>query len=107
MPRRSCDEQLVRLWGKYRHDCDEESIAMAKYNGPIVITGMGAVSPFGLGVEAFWSALQQGERRATTLEQGEPDDQPVLGLQVGELQLANLLGKRGLQYLRPSTQFLL
>jgi 3-oxoacyl-[acyl-carrier-protein] synthase II len=80
---------------------------MSKYDGPIVITGMGAVSPFGLGVEAVWSALQQGERRAVTVEQDGPDAQPVFGLKVGELQLANLLGKRGLQYLRPSTQFLL
>lgn len=68
-----------------------------------MITGMGAVSPFGLGVEAIWSALQQGERRAVALD----DEQSLFGLKVGALQLANLLGKRGLQYLRPSTQFLL
>lgn len=80
---------------------------MAKYDGPIVITGMGAVSPFGLGVEALWSALEQGERRGTALEQGEPGDQPVLGLKVGEWQPADLLGRRGLQYLHPSAKFLL
>ncbi len=62
---------------------------MAKYDGPIVITGMGAVGPFGLGVEAFWSALKQGERRGETLEQGEPGDQPVWGLKVGEWQPAD------------------
>ena len=82
---------------------------MANYDGPIVVTGMGAVSPFGLGVEAFWSALEQGERRGITLQQVEPGEgkQPVWGLKVGEWQPADLLGKRGLQYLRPSAQFLL
>jgi len=77
---------------------------MTKYAGPIVITGMGAVSPFGLGVEAIWSALERGERQATTVRPGE---QPVWGLEVGEWHPADLLGKRGLQYLRPSSQFLL
>ncbi|HLG76098.1 MAG TPA: beta-ketoacyl synthase N-terminal-like domain-containing protein [Ktedonobacteraceae bacterium] len=77
---------------------------MAKHDGPIVITGMGAVSPFGLGVEAFWSALKQGERPIAALEQ---DAQPVPGLKVRGWQPADLLGKRGLQYLHPSAQFLL
>lgn len=80
---------------------------MSKYDGPIVITGMGAVSPFGLGVDPIWSALRQNERLAGPLEPEREDAQPVSGLKVGALQLANLLGKRGLQYLRPSTQFLL
>ncbi|HEY3991331.1 MAG TPA: beta-ketoacyl synthase N-terminal-like domain-containing protein [Ktedonobacteraceae bacterium] len=80
---------------------------MTKYNGPLVITGMGAVGPFGLGVEAFWETLRQGERRGAMVEEGEPDTQPVFGLKVGEWQPANLLGKHGLQYLRPSARFLL
>jgi 3-oxoacyl-[acyl-carrier-protein] synthase II len=80
---------------------------MTTYSGPIVITGMGAVSPYGLGIESAWSALTQGERRATLLEQEGSDDQPVWGLPVKGLPLADILGKRGLQYLRPSTQFLL
>ncbi len=79
---------------------------MANYDGPIVITGVGAVSPFGLGVEPIWSALAKGERRGTVLEQSEPGEQPLWGLKVGEWQPADLLGKRGLQYLRPSAQFL-
>lgn len=74
---------------------------------PIVITGMGAVSPFGLGIEATWSALIRGERRAMLLEQEESGEQPVWGLPVKGLPLVDILGKRGLQYLRPSTQFLL
>jgi 3-oxoacyl-[acyl-carrier-protein] synthase II len=77
---------------------------MTKYDGPIVITGMGAVSPFGSGVKALWSALERGERRSMIVRLGEP---PVWGLAVGEWNPADLLGKRGLQYLRPSSQFLL
>jgi 3-oxoacyl-(acyl-carrier-protein) synthase len=80
---------------------------MAKYDGPIVITGTGAVSPFGLGSDAVWSALLQGERQTTVVEPTEPYKQTVLASKVGTLPFADLLGKRGLQYLRPCTQFLL
>ena len=34
---------------------------MADKREKIVITGMGAVSPIGIGVENFWSALLRGE----------------------------------------------
>ncbi len=80
---------------------------MAKYDGSIVVTGMGAVSPFGAGVEAFWSALEQGEHRGTLFAQAESGEPPVPGLRVEHWQPADLLGKRGLQYLRPGAQFLL
>lgn len=80
---------------------------MTTYEGPIVITGMGAVSSFGLGTEAVWAALQQGERRGTVIEHDPRDDQPVWGMRVEDSRLIDLLGKRGLQYLRPSTRFLL
>lgn len=80
---------------------------MTKYTGPIVITGMGAISPFGPGVEALWSALLRGERRTTLIEPGGALEQAVEGAQVGDWRPADLLGKRGLQYLRTSTQFLL
>ncbi|MBA2392569.1 MAG: AuaD protein [Ktedonobacteraceae bacterium] len=79
---------------------------MSKYNGPIVITGMGAVSPFGLGAEAVWQALEKGERRTQVLEPIGLEDQSILGSKVGEWSPADLLGKRGLQYMRPSSQFL-
>lgn len=93
---------------------------MAKYQGPIVITAMGAISPFGYGVDTLWSALKQGTRCGTPLEriwsdlqQGErpetPDQpgEPVWGMRVDSSKLVDLLGKRGLQYWRTGTKFLL
>ncbi len=80
---------------------------MTTYDGPIVITGTGAVSAFGLGTETVWSALRQGERRGTVIERDPRTEQPVWGQRVEDCGLVDLLGKRGLQYLRPSTRFLL
>lgn len=84
---------------------------MATYDGPIVITGMGAVSPWGLGVEALWTAVAQAARQPVSLpldqELDESEQQTVWGQPVGELSLADLLGRRGLQYMRPGTQYLL
>ena len=93
---------------------------MAKYEGPIVITALGAVSPFGYGTEAIWSALQRGERRGAPLEtvwsalQGgerpetaDKPGEPIWGMQVDNSQVVTLLGKRGLQYWRNGTKFLL
>lgn len=84
---------------------------MATYDGPIVITGMGAVSPWGLGVEPLWEAVAQAARRPISLsldqELGESEQRAVWGQSVGELSFADLLGRRGLQYLHPGTQYLL
>ena len=96
---------------------------MEKYDGPVVITALGAVSPFGLGAEAVWSALQQVQRQGMTtldtiwsaLEYGEwrketqrPCELPIWGMRIEEeSQLVKLLGKRGLQFCRPGTKFLL
>lgn len=84
---------------------------MATYDGPIVITGMGAVSPWGLGVEPLWEAVTQAARQPISLsldqELGESEQQTAWGQSVGELSLADLLGRRGLQYMHPGTQYLL
>lgn len=74
----------------------------------IVITGIGAVSAFGLGADAVWAALENGETPRALLE-GEATSSPQTpyGVKVGNWNPVELLGKRGLQFLRPSTQFLL
>ncbi len=93
---------------------------MAKYAGSIVVTAMGAVSPFGLGVDALWSALLQGERHGVLLKSiwsarqpeyaaidATAEERSLWGQQVGDCNLVELVGKRGFQYLRSGTTFLL
>ncbi|HVG33255.1 MAG TPA: beta-ketoacyl-[acyl-carrier-protein] synthase family protein [Pyrinomonadaceae bacterium] len=43
----------------------------------IVITGAGCVTPIGIGREAFWRALQQGESGVRRIEQFDVTDSPV------------------------------
>ncbi|UFJ42567.1 AuaD protein [Brevibacillus humidisoli] len=73
----------------------------------IAITGIGAVSAYGLGVESLWSAIGKRVPRKTLIhDQEAPESDVLYGLQVGEWNPAELLGKRGLQFLRPSTKYL-
>src|SRR5262245_4089047 len=43
----------------------------------VVITGMGCVTPIGIGREAFWSALQNGESGVRRIESFDVADSPV------------------------------
>src|SRR5215210_3802103 len=43
----------------------------------VVITGMGCVTPIGIGREAFWSALQRGESGVRRIESFDVADSPV------------------------------
>jgi 3-oxoacyl-[acyl-carrier-protein] synthase II len=43
----------------------------------VVITGMGCVTPIGIGREAFWRGLQQGESGIRRIEQFDVTDSPV------------------------------
>ena len=43
----------------------------------VVITGMGCVTPIGIGREAFWSALQRGESGVRRIESFDISDSPV------------------------------
>lgn len=43
----------------------------------VVVTGLGLVTPVGLGVEETWSALLAGRSGAATITQFDPADQPV------------------------------
>ena len=43
----------------------------------VVITGMGCVTPIGIGREAFWSGLQRGESGVRRIESFDVSDSPV------------------------------
>lgn len=80
---------------------------MSKQAETIAITGIGAVSAYGLGAEAIWAALNNREVRKTRLPQEVSGETAELyGFPVGDWNPAELLGKRGLQFLRPSTKYL-
>ena len=43
----------------------------------VVVTGMGAVTPLGLSVEAFWQAMLRGESGARTIQGFDASDLPT------------------------------
>src|SRR5918912_349768 len=43
----------------------------------VAITGMGCVTPIGIGREAFWRALQRGESGVRRIESFDVTDSPV------------------------------
>src|SRR5213076_1882518 len=43
----------------------------------VVITGMGCVTPIGIGREAFWTALQNGDSGVRRIESFDVTDSPV------------------------------
>ncbi|QKG83259.1 hypothetical protein GXN76_01460 [Kroppenstedtia pulmonis] len=70
----------------------------------IAITGLGSISSFGVGVENVWSALEKGERKEPV---AVGRNHTACCLQVGNWDATELLGQRGLKFLRPGTQYLL
>ena len=43
----------------------------------VVVTGIGPVSPVGIGLEPFWSALTQGKGGITHIQNFDPSGLPV------------------------------
>src|SRR5947207_8162630 len=52
---------------------------LSSFKGPrrVVITGMGCVTPIGIGREAFWNALIKGESGVRRIESFDVSDSPV------------------------------
>src|SRR5262245_33155435 len=75
---------------------------------PVVITGVGVVSPLGVGHELFWEGLAAGRvgvRRIDGLD-ALPEAFRWAG-QVHDFQPEEILGSKGLKYLNQATRFLL
>src|SRR5216117_4132421 len=52
---------------------------LSSFKGPrrVVITGMGCVTPIGIGREAFWNGLQRGESGVRRIESFDVSKSPV------------------------------
>ncbi|WP_040951505.1 beta-ketoacyl-[acyl-carrier-protein] synthase family protein [Gorillibacterium massiliense] len=74
----------------------------------IVITGMGTISAAGMGAEQLLQLLESGRfSRVGLHERMDLGGMQVWGSPVESYQPQELLGKRGLQFLRPSTKYLM
>ncbi len=61
----------------------------------VVITGMGCVTPIGIGREAFWNGLQRGESGVRRIESFDVSDSPVkIAAQVRDFDWQAQLGPK-------------
>lgn len=60
----------------------------------VVVTGLGAVSPNGIGVERFWKACREGRSGVRAIQGFEPRGPVRIAAQVGELDADSLLPPR-------------
>ena len=74
----------------------------------VVISGIGVISPFGVGRDAFWEGLAEGRpgvRRLDGLD-ALPEAYRYAG-QVSNLRPEDIIGSKGLKYLNDATRLLL
>ena len=62
--------------------------------GRVAITGLGVVSPAGIGIDALWSVLLAGESRTRTIDAFDPGGFPCrIGAQIDEFSARNFVPK--------------
>jgi 3-oxoacyl-[acyl-carrier-protein] synthase II len=77
-------------------------------SGGYVITGIGIVSPFGLGYESFWQAIKAGKDAVSEIESFSTEKFSVKkAAEVKNFDAKALLGPKGLRNLDRTTLFLL
>src|SRR5467141_3319705 len=70
-------------------------LSQFKHLRRVVITGMGCVTPVGIGREAFWSALQGGESGVRRIESFDVSKSPVkIAAQVQDFDWEAQLGAK-------------
>src|SRR5713226_4797236 len=70
---------------------------LSHFKGPrrVVITGMGCVTPIGIGREAFWSGLQNGESGVRRIDSFDVSNSPVkIAAQVRDFDWEAQLGPK-------------
>ena len=73
----------------------------------VVVTGIGVVSPIGIGIENFWANLLDGKSGIKPIEGFDTSDyKSKLGAEILDFSPADFIGKKGLRYLNTGTKFL-
>ncbi|GJQ59222.1 MAG: beta-ketoacyl-[acyl-carrier-protein] synthase family protein [Candidatus Scalindua sp. AMX11] len=82
-------------------------ITKLSMNKKTVITGIGVVSPIGIGHQDFWKNLVSGNSGITPMESLDLSKYECKnGAEVKNLDPAEFLGRKGLRYLHKGTKFL-
>lgn len=75
---------------------------------PVAVTGLGAVTPYGVGVEALWSGLQAGRPTARRITRFDPTDFAVrFACEVPDFDPVAHLPRKLVRQLDPFSQFAL
>lgn len=75
---------------------------------PVVVTGLGAVTPYGVGVESFWSGLQAARSTARRITRFDPEDFAVqFACEVPDFDPMAHLPRKLVRQLDPFSQFAL
>src|SRR5260370_16825052 len=70
-------------------------LSQFKHPRRVVITGMGCVTPIGIGREAFWSGLRRGESGVRRIESFDVSNSPVkIAAQVQDFDWEAQLGPK-------------
>ena len=75
-------------------------------NDKIVITGMGAVTPIGIGVDAYWNALVEGRTGVAEITSFDTTDLPVkIAAMVKDFNAADYMDRKLAREMEPFMQY--
>ncbi|MGR3317262.1 MAG: beta-ketoacyl-[acyl-carrier-protein] synthase family protein [Candidatus Anammoxibacter sp.] len=73
----------------------------------VVVTGIGVVSPLGIGIDSFWENLLACESGIKPITRFDTSNYKAkLGAEIEDLHPEDYIGKKGLRYLNNGTKFL-